>query len=127
MTAQVTLLYKTLENGSKRAMEIKPEKRWYIQRLPLMIDATTPFPQRWTDLVMAFSTPKDRRPAERTYRSKRGAVAALRDECNAKKGRAVQRLSSADKATTKGRVSAAVCRLEITYYNACLRALSADE
>jgi hypothetical protein len=108
-------------------METKPEKRWYVQRLPLMIDPTTPLPTRWTDLVMSFLIPKGQRSAERTYRSKRAAAAALRDECHAKRERAVQQLKFADTATSKGRSSAAARRLEIAYYEACLRSLCADE
>jgi hypothetical protein len=105
-------------------MEPQPEKRWYIQRLPSTINATTPLPARWTDLVLPFWIQKGKRSAERTYNSKHKAVTALRDECYAAMKSAEARLSSADEATFQGRTWAVVFRREIVYYQACVRALA---
>jgi hypothetical protein len=108
-------------------MGTKTEVRWYLQRLPETINSSTPLPKRWTDLVMSFSVPKGRPSAERTYRVRHAAVAALQLECQIEKNQAIERFNSADTTTMQGRACAAVYRQEIIYYEACLRALSADE
>jgi hypothetical protein len=108
-------------------MGTKTERRWYLQRLPETINSSTPLPKRWTDLVMSFSVPKGRPSAERTYRFRHAAVAALREECQIEKNQAIERLNSTDTTTMQGRAYAAVYRQEIIYYEACLLALCTDE